>query len=166
MWIWLDKILSCRNSHICAAADVMCLVDSHLQHKGFVWDFHQKLQVKIGQNRAKITLFCLEISISCCLKTQIWQNRCFQVIMHCDTVLEPMFGRALTGDRQQGTAFIEPGLVKVLVPVPTWKASDARSLLNGPTQGPCKRGHSKKGSRPDIMTSTSTSTLRFIYEFA
>ena len=29
--------------------------------------------------------------------------------------------------------------------------------LNGPTQGPCKRGHSKKGTRPDIMTSTSTS---------
>ena len=30
------------------------------------------------------------------------------------------------------------------------------SDLNGPTQGPCKRGHSKKGTRPDIMTSTST----------
>ena len=30
------------------------------------------------------------------------------------------------------------------------------SGLNGPTQDPCKRGHSKKGTRPDIMTSTST----------
>ena len=30
------------------------------------------------------------------------------------------------------------------------------SGLNGPTQGPCKRGHSKKGTRPEIMISTST----------
>ena len=29
------------------------------------------------------------------------------------------------------------------------------SGLNGPTQDPCKRGHSKNGTRPDIMASTT-----------
>ena len=80
-----------------------------LNMKVFVWDSQQKLLVKIDKNRAKIALFCLQISISCCLKTQIWQNRYFQVIMHCGTVqystvctwthnIIIMFSRALTGN--------------------------------------------------------------------
>ena len=37
--IQLDKILSCRNSHICPVADVMCLLDSHVKHEGFCMEF-------------------------------------------------------------------------------------------------------------------------------
>jgi len=34
-----DKFLSCRNSHVCPAADVMCLLDSHVKHEGFCMEF-------------------------------------------------------------------------------------------------------------------------------
>ena len=60
-------------------------------------------------------------------------------------------------DRQHGC--LEPGLIEVLVPVRHVEGARRKKLasgINGPTQGPCKREHSKKGTRPDIMTSTST----------
>ena len=37
--IQLDKILPCRNSHICPVADAMCLLDSHGKHEGFCMEF-------------------------------------------------------------------------------------------------------------------------------
>ena len=57
-------------------------------------------------------------------------------------------------DRQQGC--LEPELSNVLVPVRYVEGVRHTSWPQAFTQGPCKRGHSKKGTRPDIMTSTST----------
>ena len=59
------------------------------------------------------------------------------------------------------TLCLEPGLIEVLVPVGHVEGVRHKKLvsdLNGPTQGLCKRGYSKKGTRPDIMISTSTCT--------
>ena len=58
---------------------------------------------------------------------------------------------------------LEPGLIEVLVPVRHVEGVRRKKLasgLDGPTQGPCKRGHSKKGTRPDIMTSTRSNICK------